>query len=99
MLFRSLSAAVAAELWEQREELLAGDRFRARERDVTLLIADIEHFTALAETLPPEPLLQWLNQVMERLVTPIQRRGGLVNKFTGDGLLAVFGAPLRVCTW
>jgi class 3 adenylate cyclase len=57
-------------------------------------LADIEHFTALAEKISPEELLQWLNQAMERLVGAIQREGGLVNKFTGDGLLAVFGTPL-----
>ena len=94
LLGQTISPEVAQELWQQREVLLAGNRFRARELFVTVLLADIEHFTAVAEALPPEPLLDWLNQAMERLVTPIQIRGGLVNKFTGDGVLAVFGAPL-----
>ena len=94
LLGQAISPSVAWELWEQREELLAGDRFRGRECFVTLLLADIEHFTALAEKISPEELLQWLNRAMERLVRAIQREGGLVNKFTGDGLLAVFGTPL-----
>ncbi|MEB3242284.1 MAG: CHASE2 domain-containing protein [Cyanobacteriota bacterium] len=96
LLGQTISASVARELWSQREELLAGDRCRAQERFVTLLIADIEHFTAIAEELAPDPLLRWLNQAMERLVVPIQSQGGLVNKFTGDGVLAVFGAPLSL---
>lgn len=94
LLGQTISPEVAQELWQQREVLLAGDRFRAQELFVTVLLADIEHFTAVAEELRPEPLLHWLNQAMERLVNPIQSRGGLVNKFTGDGVLAVFGAPL-----
>jgi adenylate cyclase len=94
LLGQTISPEVAQELWQQREVLLAGNRFRARELFVTVLLADIEHFTTVAEELSPEPLLHWLNQAMERLVTPIQSRGGLVNKFTGDGVFAVFGAPL-----
>jgi adenylate cyclase len=94
LLGQTISTTVARELWNQREELLVADRFRARELFVTLLIADIVHFTSVAEDLAPEPLLRWLNQSMERLVGAIQGQGGLVNKFTGDGVLAVFGAPL-----
>ncbi|MFN9546279.1 MAG: CHASE2 domain-containing protein [Cyanobacteriota bacterium] len=94
LLGQTLSPSVVRELWNQREVLLAGDRFRAQQRSVTVLFADIEQFTALAERLQPAPLLHWLNQVMECLVHPILEEGGLVNKFTGDGVLAVFGAPL-----
>jgi adenylate cyclase len=94
LLGQTISTSVARELWKQREDLLVADRFRARELFVTLLIADIVHFTAVAEALPPEPLLRWLNQAMEQLVVAVQGEGGLVNKFTGDGVLAVFGAPL-----
>jgi len=94
LLGQTTSPEVARELWRQRQELLAGGRFRGRQLLVTLVLADIEHFTAVAETLDPEPLLDWLNRGLAAMVLPIQRRGGLVNKFTGDGLLAVFGAPL-----
>lgn len=94
LLGQTISTSVARELWKQRDALLVADRFRARELFVTVLIADIVHFTSVAETLPPEPLLRWLNQAMEQLVVAVQGQGGLVNKFTGDGVLAVFGAPL-----
>ena len=94
LLGQTISAAVARELWSQRRSLLAGDRFRARRLFVTVLIADIAGFTALAERLEPEALLAWLNRTLEVVIGPIERGGGLVNKFTGDGLLAVFGAPL-----
>jgi adenylate cyclase len=58
------------------------------------MFTDIEHFTRVAEQLDPEALLAWLNRGMAAMVGPVQGQGGLVNKFTGDGLLAVFGAPL-----
>ncbi|MEB3266093.1 MAG: adenylate/guanylate cyclase domain-containing protein [Cyanobacteriota bacterium] len=94
LLGQTLSAAVARELWRQRDGLMAGGQFRGRELAVSLLIADFQGFTAVAEGLPPEPLLAWLNQGLALLVRCIQDQGGLVNKFTGDGVLAVFGAPL-----
>jgi adenylate cyclase len=94
LLGQTISPAVARELWTQRRSLLAGDRFRGRRLFVTVLIADIAGFTSLAEQLGPEDLLAWLNQALEPVVGPIESGGGLVNKFTGDGLLAVFGAPL-----
>ncbi len=94
LLGQTISPAVARELWAQRRSLLAGDRFPGRRRFVTVLVADIAGFMGLAEHLPPETLLAWMNRVLEVVVDPIEVRGGLVNKFTGDGLLAVFGAPL-----
>jgi adenylate cyclase len=94
LLGQTISPAVARELWSQRRRLLAGDRFRGRRLFVTVLITDIGGFTGVAEQLGPEALLAWLNRTLERVVGPIEANGGLVNKFTGDGLLAVFGAPL-----
>ena len=94
LLGQAVSPAVAQELWQERASLLAGDRFRGRRLFVTVLVADIAGFTALAERIDPDALLTWLNRSLERVVGPIESGGGLVNKFTGDGLLGVFGAPL-----
>ena len=94
LLGQTISPVVARELWARRRSLLAGDRFPGRRLFVTVLVADIAGFMGLAEHLPPETLLEWMNRVLEAVVEPIEARGGLVNKFTGDGLLAVFGAPL-----
>ena len=94
LLQQTTSTPVADELWRQRELLLQGGRFPGRRIELTVLFTDIEHFTRVAEQLDPEALLAWLNRGMAAMVGPVQGQGGLVNKFTGDGLLAVFGAPL-----
>lgn len=94
LLQQTTSTSVAGELWRQRELLLEGGRFPGRMLELTVLFTDIEHFTRVAEQLDPEALLAWLNRGMAAMVGPVQEQGGLVNKFTGDGLLAVFGAPL-----
>lgn len=63
--------------------------------EATVLFADIRSFTGLTERLPPEDVVEILNRYYTRMVNVIVAEGGLVNKFGGDSLLAVFGAPIR----
>ena len=77
-----------------RMALLSDGRFEGRQLPVTVLMLDTCQFTSVSERLSPGELLAWLNRGMALFVPAITRRGGMVNKFTGDGLLAVFGAPL-----
>ncbi len=63
-------------------------------REVTVLFADIRNFTALAESLPPEQVVAVLNAVLGRLSDAVLTCGGTLDKFLGDGLMAVFGAPV-----
>ncbi len=94
LLGQTTSPAVARQLWNQRDGLLSDGRFEGRLLPVTVLMADTCEFTSVSEHLSPGDLLAWLNRGMALFVPAITRRGGMVNKFTGDGLLAVFGAPL-----
>ncbi|KEF40875.1 MAG: adenylate cyclase [Cyanobium sp. CACIAM 14] len=94
LLGQTTSPAVARQLWNQRDGLLSDGRFEGRLLPVTVLMADTCQFTSVSERLSPGDLLDWLNRGMALFVPAITRRGGMVNKFTGDGLLAVFGAPL-----
>ena len=61
----------------------------------TVLFADIRDFTTLTESLPPQQVVDILNRYYTRMVDAIVEHGGWVNKFGGDSLLAVFGAPIR----
>jgi class 3 adenylate cyclase len=62
--------------------------------EATLMFTDIEGFTALSERLPPAEIASLLNAYLGAVVPVIQRHGGVVNSFIGDGLFASFNLPL-----
>ena len=64
--------------------------------EATLMFTDIEGFTTLSERLPPAEVASLLNAYLGILVPVIQRHGGVVNNFIGDGLFASFNLPLRL---
>jgi adenylate cyclase len=61
----------------------------------TVLFADIRDFTGITEALPASELITMLNRYFDAMAKVIVDAGGLVNKFGGDSLLAVFGSPLN----
>lgn len=64
-----------------------------QKRSVTVVVTDLRDFTHFAETLEPQAVLDFLNRYQGILATIVERHGGWVDKFMGDGMLAVFGAP------
>lgn len=63
-------------------------------RDVTILFSDIASYSTLSERVAPGPLVDELNRYFGRMTDIVQAHGGFVDKFIGDGVLAIFGAPL-----
>ncbi len=63
-------------------------------KQVTVLFADVSGFTSLAEALDPEEVHSLMSQAFERMLAEIHRYEGTVNQFLGDGLMALFGAPV-----
>ncbi|MDB6147902.1 MAG: adenylate/guanylate cyclase, partial [Spartobacteria bacterium] len=61
---------------------------------VTILFVDVSGFTALSETLDPEEVRGLMNACFERLVPVVQKYGGTIDKFIGDEIMALFGAPI-----
>jgi adenylate cyclase len=87
---RYTSDAVVEEVLKSPDTVvLTGEK-----RECTLLFADIRNFTSLAESLPPEQVVGVLNQVLGGLSDAVLTCGGTLDKFLGDGLMAVFGAPV-----
>jgi len=77
------------------EELLKGEvELGGENRLVTVLFADIRGFTALTEGMEPQAVIGLLNECMEYLSSAIDAEGGVVDKFIGDEVMAVFGAPV-----
>lgn len=82
-----ISPEVVDQLLTQKVEL-AGER-----RTVCILFLDIRDFTKFASTRPPEEVVQYLNTLFHPLIESVNGHQGMINKFLGDGFLAVFGAP------
>src|SRR5215469_5933584 len=69
---------------------------RAEYKQVTVLFADVVHSMDLAATVGSERLREILADLADRCATVVQRYGSTVAKFTGDGIMAVFGAPVAL---
>ena len=87
---RYTSDAVVEEVLRAGDVALSGEK-----RVVTVLFADLRNFTGFAETLPPEEVMARLNDVLGHLADIVLSWGGTLDKFLGDGLMAVWGAPIR----
>ena len=78
------------------ERVLAeGTDLRGEEVELSVLFLDVREFTGYAERAAPHDVVAVLNELYEAVVPVIAAHGGHANKFIGDGLLAVFGAPER----
>jgi len=88
-LFRKFATAEVA------EELLAtGFALGGKHVDATVMFSDIRAFTSLAESLPAAETIDLLNSYYTLMFDAIGGHGGIVNQMLGDGLMALFGAPL-----
>lgn len=91
---RHVSGDVAKTLWEQRDQFLLGNRPKPQQLTATVLFSDIRGFTTISEKLPPKVLMDWLNEYMEAMSATVSQHHGVVNKYIGDAVMALFGVPV-----
>jgi adenylate cyclase len=84
-----VSKEVAMELLKNQVEL------GGVERRVSILFADIRGFTNIAESMAPAVLVQMLNNYFSRMSPVIDKEGGVIDKYIGDAIMAIFGAPVE----
>ena len=89
-----VSPDIAQALWEQREEFLAGNRPLSQKLIATVLFTDLKGFAATSEGLEPARLMDWLNEYMEAMAKAVMAEQGVVEKYIGDSIMAVFGVPI-----
>jgi adenylate cyclase len=85
-----LSPSLAALVSEQTEALRLG----GEKRDYTVLFSDVKDFTTISERLDPEVLVELLNAYLGAMTDVIFEHAGMLDKYIGDGIMAVWGAPL-----
>ena len=80
--------AVAERALAGGEAVLGGE-----ERQVTVLFSDLRNFTSFSEHRPPQEIVSRLNRYFTRMSEVVERNHGMIDKFLGDGVMAIFGAP------
>lgn len=80
------------------EELLRGDTVRlgGEIRTVTVLFTDLRNFTTTCEKMEPEAVLHFLNRYLDHMAKIVEKHGGVIDKFIGDAIMAIFGAPVSM---
>lgn len=90
-----VSPEVANKIWESREQFFAEGGVRPDTLTATVLFTDLSNFTTLAESMEPLALMNWLNEYMEEMSRIVINHGGVINKYIGDAIMAVFGVPVK----
>ncbi len=89
-----LSPGLAKEVWRSRHVILKGGKPAPRRLFSTVLFVDLAGSTAIGGGAEPEAFMGWVSSLLDSISRVATDHGGFVEKFTGDGMMVVFGAPL-----
>ena len=91
---RYMSGDVVDAIWEQRDQFMDEGRPRSQTLTATVLFTDIQDFTRMSENMDAQGVMDWLNEYLEAMVKQVAANNGIVDKYVGDAIMAVFGVPL-----
>ncbi|MEM9540932.1 MAG: adenylate/guanylate cyclase domain-containing protein [Cyanobacteria bacterium P01_E01_bin.42] len=88
-----VSPETASLIWQHKDEFFQEGELLAAELNATVLFMDIRSFTSISEKMTPQELFRWLNRYLDAMTACIMEHGGVVDKYIGDAIMAVFGVP------
>jgi adenylate cyclase len=91
---RAFSGYISRQVLEAIMEKGGVPVLKGERRRITVLFTDIRGFTAIAEGMTPEEVVEILSEYFDRMVEVLMRHQGTIDKFLGDGMMVIFGAPL-----
>jgi adenylate cyclase len=95
---RHVSPKIAEAIWRDRQHFIKEGRLPGLQTTATVLFTDLKGFSTITEIVDPETLLAWLNEYMDAMAQLVLEHGGVVDKFIGDAVMAVFGVPIPSTT-
>ena len=90
-----VSPEIATRLWDAREQFFSEGGVRPDTLTATVLFTDITSFASVAEKMEPLVLMKWLNEYMGEMSSLVTVHNGMVNKYIGDAIMAIFGVPVK----
>ena len=91
---RHVSKELVDIIWTNREQFMHEGRITGQEVYVTVLFTDMRNFSTVAEAQAPGETLNWLNNYLGAIANEVLAHGGMVDKYIGDAVMAVFGVPI-----
>ncbi|MEQ1858789.1 MAG: adenylate/guanylate cyclase domain-containing protein [Chthoniobacteraceae bacterium] len=91
---KHVSPKVVEALWAGREQFLDGGRLKPQRLTATVLFTDLKGFSTTSEKMDPTTLMEWMNEYMNGVARHVDLNHGIINKFIGDAIMAVFGVPI-----
>jgi adenylate cyclase len=89
-----VSEPIAQQIWMRRDTLTSDGRPIPLRLTATIMFSDINDFTTISEALEADKVVRWLDAYMERMTHLVDEHDGVVERFVGDGILAMWGVPI-----